>query len=146
MTQSLEFMTHALMVLLGTLHLSFSCSSDRVVSFGRSLFHSPEWFDRYSCLIWSFKSLLETSQREPESLVRLQRHLRHHLSFRIRAFVFVCQSFKSCFTIIPMGVSFSSSVKCTSFHSLFTLVFHSSVHVPCTRELYRRGAYLQTPI
>ena len=34
----------------------------------------------------------------------------------------------------------SPSVEFTSFHSLFTLSFHSSVHIPY--KLYRRGAYL----
>ena len=138
MTQSLEFMTHALMVLLGTLHLSFSCSSDRVVSFGRSLFHSPKWFDCYSCLIWSFESLSETSQGEPKSLVRLQRHLRHHLSFRIGAFVFVCQPFKSCFTNIPMGVSFvlrQRSLRSPHYsHFLFIPVFIFLTLVSSTEE------------
>ena len=61
MIQSLEFTTRTLIVLLGTLHLSFSCSSDGVVFFGHSLFRSLEWFDRYSFSIWFFESLLETS-------------------------------------------------------------------------------------
>ena len=42
----------------------------------------------------------------------------------------------------PYGGLLGSSVEFTSFHSLFTLTFHFSVHVPCTRDLYRRGAYL----
>ena len=42
----------------------------------------------------------------------------------------------------PYGGLLGSSVEFTSLHSLFTLTFHSSVHDPYTRELYRRGAYL----
>ena len=42
----------------------------------------------------------------------------------------------------PYGGLFDSSVEFTSFHSLFTLTFHFSVHISYTRELYRRGAYL----
>ena len=42
----------------------------------------------------------------------------------------------------PYGGLLDSSVEFTSLHSLFTLTFHSSVHDPYTRELYRRGAYL----
>ena len=44
------------------------------------------------------------------------------------------------------GGLLGSSVEFTSLHSLFTLAFHFSVHIPYTRELYRRGAYLQTPL
>ena len=60
-TMSIEFTIHISVMLLSTLHLSFSCSSHRVASFRHSLFCSSEWFDRYSSLIWSSESLLETS-------------------------------------------------------------------------------------
>ena len=46
------------------------------------------------------------------------------------------------FYYCPYGGLLCSSVEFTSFHSLFTLLFHSSAHFLCTRELYRRGAYL----
>ena len=42
----------------------------------------------------------------------------------------------------PYGGLLGSSVEFTSFHSLFTLTFHFSVHILYARELYRRGAYL----
>ena len=87
MTQSLEFTKHTSIVLLGTLHLSFSCSSDRVVSFGRRLFRALGRFDRHSSLICFFQSLLETSQREPESSVWLQDILRHHFLLGLEPFV-----------------------------------------------------------
>ena len=38
-----------------------------------------------------------------------------------------------------------SSVEATSFHSLFTLSFHSSVHIPYTCELYQRGYICRPP-
>ena len=38
---------------------------------------------------------------------------------------------------------FFSSVEFTSFYSLLTLSFHSSVRIPYTRELYRRWAYFR---
>ena len=43
------------------------------------------------------------------------------------------------------GISISL-VEFTSFHSLFALSFHSSVHIPYTCELYQRWAYLKTPL
>ena len=48
-----------------------------------------------------------------------------------------------CSTCIPLGVFFFSSVEFTSFYSLLTLSFHSSVRIPYTRELYRRWAYFR---
>ena len=52
---------HISVMLLVTLHLACSCSSNRVVSFKHILSCTPRWFDRYSSLMWFFKSLLETS-------------------------------------------------------------------------------------
>ena len=61
LTRSFEITTHIYVMLLGTLHLAFSYSSHRAVSFGHILSCTPRWFDRYSSSIWSFKSLLEKS-------------------------------------------------------------------------------------
>ena len=58
---SFEFMMHISIVLLGTMDLAFSYSSHRAVSFECNIFCTSEWFDHYLSLIWSFKSLLETS-------------------------------------------------------------------------------------
>ena len=146
MTQFFEFVTHTFVMLLGTLHLAFSYSSPKAVSFERSLFYSPGWFDRYSSLTSIFESLLEISQKEPGSLVWLQRHFETSLSFRIRDLVVHFASLGEFISHqCPYGGLLGSSVEFTSLHSLFTLTFHSSVHVPYTRELYRREAYLQTP-
>ena len=71
MTQSFEFMTHISVMLLGTLHLVFSCSSHWAVPSGRILSCTPRWFDRYSSLTLIFESLLETSQRKPRFIVQL---------------------------------------------------------------------------
>ena len=60
-------------------------------------------------------------------------------SFRVSVFV-------SMFPWCPCGGLFGSSVEFTSLHSLFTLSFHSSVHIPYICKLYQRGAYLQTPL
>ena len=61
MTRSFEFTIRISVMLLSTLHLSFSYSSQRATSIEHSMFCSSEWFDSYSSLIWSFESLLETS-------------------------------------------------------------------------------------
>ena len=89
MTKSFEFTTHTSVMLLGTLHLAFSCGSHMIVSFRHIRSYTPKWFDHYSSVIWFSKSLLETSQRESRSLVWLQRHFEISFSFRIRAFVFI---------------------------------------------------------
>ena len=60
-TQSFEFTTHTSVMLLGTLYLSFSCSSHRMVFFGRRLSCTLKWIDRYSSLTLTSESLLETS-------------------------------------------------------------------------------------
>ena len=56
-----EFTTHISVVLLGTLHLAFSCSSHRVVPFGHIISYTPRWFNYYSSLTLIFESLLEKS-------------------------------------------------------------------------------------
>ena len=61
MTMSFEFTIRISVMLLSTLHLSFSYSSFKIVSSWHFLSCTSEWFDRYSSLIWSFESLLETS-------------------------------------------------------------------------------------
>ena len=60
MTMSFEFMIRISVMLVSTLHLSFSYSSFRIVSFYHILSRTSKWFDRYSFLIWFFESLLET--------------------------------------------------------------------------------------
>ena len=89
----------------------------------------------------------ESSLGESRSLVRFQRHFERSTlllgfqdTFRTPdgsdEFLFYVYTFR--------GFSFSS-IEFTSLHSLLTLAFHSNVHIPYTRELYRRGAHLQTP-
>ena len=48
-------------ILLSTLHLAFSYSSHRAVSFRHILSCTPRWFDRYSSWTSIFKSFLEMS-------------------------------------------------------------------------------------
>ena len=146
MTQSFELMAHISVMLLGPLHLTFSCSSHRAVPFGRILSYTPRWFDRYSYLTLIFESLLETSQRKSRFIVQLQRHFESYPSLRILDHFcsFIGLSEFVFYLCHIRGLSFSL-VESTSFHSLFTLFFfHSSVHISYTRELYRRGAYFQT--
>ena len=128
---------------LGTLHLLFSYSSLRVVSFWHILPRTSEWFDRYSSLIWSFESLLETFLEGAWVLsVAFETFFRHPFLLGLEP---LCSSvslseFMSHWCLC--GGLLGSSVEFTSLHSLFTLAFHFSVHIPYTCELYRRGAYL----
>ena len=147
MTQSFEFTTHISIMLLGALHLAFSCSSYKAVPFGHILSCTPMWFDRYSFLTLIFKSLSKTSQREFGSITQLQRHYESYHSLRIlESILFFVGLSKFVFYLCTFRSLSFSLVEFTSFHSLFTLSFHSSVHIPYTCELYRRGAYLQTPL
>ena len=91
-TQSFEFTTHTLVMLLGTLHLACSCSSHKILSFGHICYCTPKWFNRYTSMILFSESLLETSQRKSRSLEQLLRHFEIFFSFRTKAFVFVCWS------------------------------------------------------
>ena len=61
MTQSFEFTTLILVMLLVTLHLVFSCSSHRAIPFKCILSCTLRWFNRYSSLTSIFESLLEKS-------------------------------------------------------------------------------------
>ena len=91
MTQSFEFMSHISVMLLGTLPLTFSCSSHRATPFVHILSCTPWWFDRYSSLTSIFESLQEASQREPRSIVQLQRHSESYPSIRIlEPLLFLC--------------------------------------------------------
>ena len=151
MTQSIEFMAHISIMLLGTLHLASSCSSHKAVLFGRILSCTRRWFNYYFSLTFIFESLLgdilEGVQIHSTSLEALQELLGAALLLRCQKpfhsfiglgeFVFYLCTFRD--------LSFSS-VESFSFHSLFTLSFRSSIHIPYTREVYRRGAYLQTPL
>ena len=131
---------------LGTLHLVFSCSSHRVVSFGHSFLYSRVVrplliFDTDLRVI--FADVLEGAwilSVAAEAFFRLSFLLGlepHCSSISLSEFVS-----HWC----PHGGLLGSSVEFTSLHSLFTLAIHFSVHIPYTRELYRRGAYLLTPI
>ena len=125
-----------------------SRSPHRAVSFRRVLVRTPGWFDCYPSLTSIFESLLEISQREPGSLIWLQRHFETYFLSLLGLEPLCSSASLSEFVShqCPYGGFLSSSVEFTSFHSLFTLAFHSSVHIPYTRELYRRRAYLQSPI
>ena len=54
-----KFTAHISVMLLGIPRLAFSCGSHRAVSFEHILFYTPRWFDRYSSLTSTYKSLLE---------------------------------------------------------------------------------------
>ena len=86
MTQSLEFTTHTSIVLLRTLHLSFSCSSDRVVFFGRRLFYALGRFDRHSSLICFFLVTFGDVLEGAWVLSVASGHFETSFSFRVRAF------------------------------------------------------------
>ena len=91
MTQSFEFMTHISVMLLGTLHLAFSCSSHKAIPFGHILSYTPRWFNCYSSLTLIFESLSETFQRVSESILQLQRHSESYPSLGIlEPFLFLC--------------------------------------------------------
>ena len=131
MTVIFEFTIRISIMLLSTLHSLFSCGSRRVVSFGRSPSCTPEWFDRCSFLIWSFESLLEDVFRgslDPQC--SFKDILRCHFLLGLEPRCSSVRLSEFAFHYYPYGGLLGSSVEFTSFHSLFTLAFHSSVHVP----------------
>ena len=73
-TQSFEFVAHILVMLLGTPHLAFSCSSRRAVPFGCILSNTRRSFDHYSSLTSIFRVTCGES----------------HPSLRIRTLLFIC--------------------------------------------------------
>ena len=72
--------------------------------------------------------------------------LRHHFLLGLKPLCSSVGLSEFVFPQCPIGGLLCSSVGFTSFHSLFTLFFHSGVHIAYTRELYQRGAYLYTLI
>ena len=130
--------------------LSFSSPCYPVLIAYSSLFfqisYTSEWFDRYSSLsvFWvTFGDVLEGAW-----VFSVASETFWDIIFPL-GLEPLCSSLglsEFVFHRCPYGGLLSSSVEFTSLHSLFTLSFHSSVHISYIRELYRRGAYLQTPI
>ena len=127
---------------LGTLHLALSYSSLGAIFSEHFLYGIPEWFDRYPSLIWFFRVTYRDVLESWILWCGFRVILKHHFLLGLESLCSSVGLSKSMFPWCPCGGLFGSSVEFTSFHSLFTLSFHSSVHIPYICKLYRRGAYL----
>ena len=94
MTQLFEFTTRTSVMLRGTLYLSLSCSSHRIVSFGCSPSWALKWIVHYSSLTLTLESVLRDILRHPHFLLGSEPYV------PLMVWVSLCS------TYIPLGVFF----------------------------------------
>ncbi|RVW86518.1 hypothetical protein CK203_042223 [Vitis vinifera] len=101
----------------------------------------PSWFcirPRFSSL--HYPVLIVYSSRSPHRAISFGRIL-----VRLESLCSSASLSEFAFHYYPYGGLLGSSVEFTSFHSLFTLTFHSNSPIPYTRELYQEGHICRPP-